>query len=184
MSTPVSAAEHDLAALADHLDPPEGYRVEIIAANLVVSPTPVGPRIKIASRLQYALRDVLTPDLEIAQTATLVIPHTGERYVPDLVVLPETLLDEHIWKFPATQALLAVEITSPGNAETDRVKKPRGYALGEVPAYLLIDTEHGRWTLFEEPERGVYQRQTQVNTGAKLLLPHPFTGPVDTARIV
>src|SRR5690625_3862033 len=148
MAMPVPAAEHDLAAVADHLEPPEGYRVEIIEGKLVVSPTPVGPHIKIASHLQYALRNVLPLELEIAQTATLVIPHTGERYVPDLVVLPEALLDEHIWKFPATDAVLTVEITSPGNAETDRVKKPRGYAVGEVPAYLLIDTEHGQWTLF------------------------------------
>lgn len=183
MAMPVSHADHDLAAVADHLTPPEGYRVEIIEGNLVVSPTPVGPHIKIASRLQYALRGLLPRDLEIAQTATLFIPATGERYVPDLVVLPDVLLDERIWKFPATEALLTAEITSPSNADTDRVKKPRGYALGDVPSYLLIDTEHDQWTLFEEPENGVYRRQTQVNTGTKLALPYPFTGPLDTGGI-
>ncbi|GAA3743786.1 hypothetical protein [Salinactinospora qingdaonensis] len=70
MAMPAPHAEHDLAAVADHLDPPEGYRVEIIEGNLVVSPPPVGPHIKIASRLQYALRELLPAELEIAQTAT------------------------------------------------------------------------------------------------------------------
>ncbi|GAA1082784.1 Uma2 family endonuclease [Nocardiopsis composta] len=183
MAMPVSGLMQDLGTIADHIEAPDGYRVEIIEGKIVVSPTPLGSHALLASRVQYALRGLLPAEWEIVQYVTLAIPATGERYIPDLAVLPSSLLTEEIWKFPSQEALLTVEITSPSNAETDRVKKPRGYARGEVPAYLLIDPENRRWTLFEEPENGVYRKQMNVTTGDDLLLQDPFTGPLRTSVI-
>jgi hypothetical protein len=38
--------------------------------------------------------------------------------------------------------------TSPNTVLNDRATKPIQYAKAEVPLYLLVDQELGRWTLF------------------------------------
>ncbi|WP_026123509.1 Uma2 family endonuclease [Nocardiopsis chromatogenes] len=179
---PFQGASFDLQEAADTFTPPDGFRVEIIEGKLVVSPTPLGPHLRITSLLQDALKD-LAPGYMAVQHATLTIGPTGERYIPDLVLLPEPMLEEKRWKFPSHVAALAVEVTSPSNADTDRVKKLRGYALGEAPAYLLIDTDDDTWTLFEEPQAGVYRKQTRPSSDGLLHLPAPFTGPLDCTGI-
>lgn len=65
-----------------------------------------------------------------------------------LAVLPREILRQEIWKFPIDAAALVAEVTSPGNAQTDRVAKLRGYARSHVPAYLLIDRDSDTVTLF------------------------------------
>jgi Uma2 family endonuclease len=84
------------------------------------------------------------------------------------------------WIRLAAAATLVVEITSPGNAETDRVRKLRGYAVGDVPLYLLIETGDQTVTLFSDPHDGLYRAHTQVGFGAVLPLPKPFEGGLDT----
>ncbi|WP_017557183.1 Uma2 family endonuclease [Nocardiopsis baichengensis] len=179
---PFQGASFDLEEVADTFTPPEGFRVEIIEGKLVVSPTPLGPHLKITSFLQAKLTG-LAPGYLPVQHATVTIGPTGERYIPDLVLLPEPMLDEKRWKFPSYEPALTVEVTSPSNADTDRVKKVRGYALGEAPAYLLIDTDDDRWTLFEQPQAGVYRKQTRPTPEGILPLPPPFTGPLDCSGL-
>src|SRR5690606_3002366 len=183
MAEPLPDIPTSLNEIADEFTPPEGYRVEIIGGQLLVSPTPAGPHIKIASRLHSLFRGLLPAEFEVAQTATLLIPQTGERYIPDLVVFPEALLDEPIWRFPSYEALLTVEITSPGNADTDRIKKPHVYAAGEVPAYLLVDLEDQRWVLYEQPTGWNYGKRTTIVHGGELVLPAPFTHPLKTSEV-
>lgn len=180
---PFREAPHDLNEVADHLEPPEGYRVEIIDGSLLLSPTPVSAHAAIATDLTLALAPVLPRGCKPVQNVTLLIMPSGERYVPDLVLLPNGLITKDQWKFPSYEALLSIEITSPGNAETDRVKKTRGYARGEVPAYLLVDMESEELTLFLEPEGGVYQKQVHPDSEGVLHLPGPFTGPIDTSDL-
>lgn len=170
-----------LADAAARIDVPDGYRVEIIEGNIVVRPTPMGPHARNASLLRRALRPCLPPDALDVEMVTLDLTETGQRYIPDVLVLPDDALQREEWLYPAGEALLVAEITSPSNAETDRVRKLRGYARSGVPAYLLIDRGEGSVSLFTEPERGVYRRQMRVPFGEKLDLPEPFTGAVDTA---
>ncbi|MDA2812278.1 Uma2 family endonuclease [Nocardiopsis sp. RSe5-2] len=179
---PFREAPRDLNEVADHLEPPEGYRVEIIDGSLILSPTPVSAHAAVATDLTLAMAPVLPSDSKLLQNVTLMIMPSGERYVPDLVLLPKPLVKKDQWRFPSYEALLSVEITSPGNAETDRVKKTRGYARGEVPAYLLVDMEAERLTLFLEPEGGVYRKQVSDSEGL-LRLPEPFTGPIGTSDL-
>lgn len=181
MAMPASDYSADaLADAAEHIDVPDGYRVEIIEGNIVVSPTPLGPHALIVSRLHRILRPCLPPDVADVEMVTIELPQTGQRYIPDLLVFPEDTLNTEEWVFSADEALLAVEVTSPHNAETDRVKKLRGYAIADVPAYLLVDRGERLVTLFTEPAGGVYRRHVQVPFGEKVELPDPFTGPIDT----
>ncbi|GAA3759309.1 hypothetical protein GCM10022402_41580 [Salinactinospora qingdaonensis] len=81
--------------------------------------------------------------------------------------------------------MLAVEITSRGNAETDRTEELRGYANAAVPLYLLVDSWHPNGaaaTLFENSGNGTYQRHTTVPFGKPIALPEPFDLELDTSE--
>lgn len=173
-----------LADAAERIEVPDGYRVEVIEGNIVVSPTPMGPHALSASRLRTALKACLPPDAEDVEMVTLDLPESGQRYIPDVLVMPSGVLLREEWLFPADEALLVAEITSPSNAETDRVRKLRGYARSTVPMYLLIDRGERTVTLFAEPEGGAYRRHVQVPFGEKIEMPEPFTGSLETGSLV
>jgi Uma2 family endonuclease len=61
---------------------------------------------------------------------------------PDLVVAREATLrrvDEHGGALRASDALLVVEIVSPGSVRTDRVTKRGEYADAGIPHYWIVD---------------------------------------------
>lgn len=176
--------DDDLAYTADHIDVPEGFRVEIIEGNIIVSPTPAVRHGLITSILQNEINAVMPSGLYAVQNITLTLPETGQQYIPDLMVLPRDMLDQEEWKLPADAAELVAEVTSPNNAEIDRVKKLRGYARSGVRVYLLVDRLEQTATLFTEPVAGVYQRNVCVAFGQKLPLPEPFSGEIDTSEFL
>ena len=112
---------------------------------------------------------------------TIELAPTGERYVPDLVVVPVDVLSGAGWVRSAADAELSVEVASPTNAEVDRVKKVRGYAVAGVPLYLLVDPLERSVTLFSEPQDSVYRSHVQVPFGKTIELPEPFSFSLDTA---
>lgn len=173
-----------LAYAADQVDVPKGYRVEIIEGEIIVSPSPQGPHIKITTRLERALQDASPSEMDAVQFVTLDLVETGQRYIPDVVVLPSRLLDEPISLFPSDAALLVAEVTSPSNATTDRVRKLRGYARSHIPMYVLVDRQEKSTTLFTAPEDGIYRGDVRVPFGEKLILPEPFSGEIDTSEFV
>jgi len=171
-----------LAHVAEHLDVPEGYRVEIVDGNIIVSPAPLGHHARIVRHLENALRPVLPAGVLDTQQVTVQVAWTGEQYVPDLVVLPEEALPDDAWLFSAEACLLTVEVTSPSNSEIDRLKKPRGYAVAGIPMYLLVDAVVETVTLFRDPSNGVYRAHETVPFGNKIHLPAPFDVTIDTAE--
>lgn len=172
-----------LVFTAEHLDVPEGYSVEIVDGSIIVSPTPAGRHLMIVRRLEDMVRHSLPDDTIDQHDATIEVAGRGDRYVPDLVVLPVRVIDAERWIFPADEALLAVEVTSPSNPEPDRLQKPRGYAAAGVPLYLLVDVGESALTLFRDPVHGAYQTQTRVPWGDKLELPEPFAITIDSAQL-
>lgn len=181
----VAAAEipvTSLAELSERLEVPDGYRVEIIGRKITVSPSPLGRHAKIVMKLASALRASLPDEVLALEMVTIEIARTGERYIPDLTVLPEDAVPDDEWLFSAEECRLAVEVTSPSNPEDDRVKKPHGYATAGVPLYLLVDTDVRSVTLFSLPRGNVYHGQFTVDFGEKIRLPEPFHIVIDTAE--
>lgn len=166
---------------AERVEVPEGYRVEIVDGSILVAPTPSTQHVRIVWRLEGPLRESGPPGTAAVQMLTVELPTTGERYVPDLVVVPVDVLSGDGWVRSAADALLSVEVASPTNAEVDRVKKVRGYAMAGVPLYLLVDPPARGVTLFSDPEGGLYRGHVQVPFGKKLALPEPFAFTLDTA---
>ncbi|HEX4702229.1 MAG TPA: Uma2 family endonuclease [Pseudonocardiaceae bacterium] len=174
------SAEKTLA-LHEVFEPPEGYKAEVLGRQFVVSPSPSGRHGFIYDELHAQLRQLLPGSLAVANTVTLDMTATSERYMPDVLVIGKDVLNSDEWLFPAEHAELVVEIVSPSNAGHDRVTKVRGYAASGVPIYLLIDPLEQSVTLFFEPVGEMYQQVHRVPFGASLALPEPYTGKIDTS---
>lgn len=141
----------------------------------------------LASRVHKALVRAVPDDWEIFQTAGLSVPHRHNLFIPDLVVIPRDRLPagDVPGPVPAEVALLAVEITSRSNADTDRKTKLWSYAHAEVPLYLLIDrfAEGGPVVeLFFHPENDVYGESRRIPFGGKIEVPEPVAFVLDTAE--
>ena len=169
------------------LDVPDGWRAEIVDDNgvLLVAP-PSDPHNYIAVRITRALNGVVPDDWDVYQTLGVQFPAIERLYMPDLVVMPESVvLDPEQTPCPADEAELAVEIVSRSSKDTDRKKKLWGYAHGPIPLYLLVDAwdEAGpSVTLYEQPGNGRYNQATTVDFGDKIRLPEPFAVEIDTSR--
>lgn len=115
------------------------------------------------------------------------IPTRSSLFIPDLVVIARDRVpaDDEPAPIPASRAKLAVEITSPGNPDTDRKIKLWGYAHAQVPVYLLIDRYaevEPTVSLYAEPSGGHYRQLVRVPFGEKVTLPDPFGFDLDTSR--
>ncbi|TGN81318.1 Uma2 family endonuclease [Streptomyces bauhiniae] len=174
----------DLVRFWDESDWPEGSRVEIIEGIVTVSPTPAYRHNVMAARIQRRLYSVIPEDWEIFQTLAIAVPSHLGMFIPDLVVAPlrppET--ESHI---PAALAELVVEVTSPLDAQHDRISKPAAYATAGIPLYLLVDP----WapggptvTLCGEPKDDVYRVLSAVKFGDTVHLPKPFDVAIDTSE--
>lgn len=180
MAMPVCESPDLLTRAAEQVDVPDGFRVEIVDGSILVSPTPSAQHVRIIWRLEGALREHGSAGTAAVQMLTIELSPTGERYVPDLVVVPLETLSGSGWVRSAADALLAVEVASPANAEADRVKKVRGYAVAGVPLYLLIDPPERSATLFSDPQDRLYRSHVQIPFGKALELPEPFSFTLDT----
>lgn len=172
----------ELAELSERLDVPNGYRVEIINGSIVVSPTPMIDHAKIVRLVRKALASAMPDEALDFENVTIEIAATGERYIPDVLIVPESAAPKGEWLLNAEDCLLAVEVTSPSNPEDDRIKKPHGYASAGVPLYLLVDALERSVTLFSSPFGNVYHGQFTIDFGEKIRIPEPFDVTIDTAE--
>lgn len=185
-ATGMSRWDHALSTWKE-LDVPDGWRAEIVDDNgvLLVAP-PSDPHNIIADRVNRALLRAVPDDWGLYQTLGIQLPVVERLYVPDLVVMPESVvLDPGQTPDPADEAELVVEIVSKSSMDIDRKKKLWGYAHAPVPLYLLVDAwdETGpSVTLYEQPGNGRYNHATTVDFGEKIRLPEPFDLEIDTSR--
>ncbi|MBB4933472.1 Uma2 family endonuclease [Lipingzhangella halophila] len=177
--------ERKLRRLAESLDVPEGYRVEILGGNIVVSPHGSSVHsitmIQIAEQLGRQLPDeferLVEYDVESADD------HDYEP-APDVVVVPRPVVDEDLPRVEADAVEMVVEIVSRGNWKTDHTTKTAVYARWNIPIYLLVDPREGSTVLHHDPDpaRGEYQATHRQPYGATVELPDPLGGVrIDTS---
>ncbi|GAB7183956.1 Uma2 family endonuclease [Kitasatospora sp. Ki12] len=117
-----------------------------------------------------------------AGSGDLALPGTGDRYVPDLAVVPRELAKAKGALLP-DQTVLVVEVTSPSNGDTDRTVKRRWYAQFGAPLYLLVDRQERACTLFSQPGTLGYTRLEGPHPfGIPVRLPEPFELDLDTTE--
>ncbi|HVW43554.1 MAG TPA: Uma2 family endonuclease [Amycolatopsis sp.] len=164
---------------------PEGWRPELTAEGIQMTPPPGGTHNLIAGWVNRALLPAVPDGCEIFQTQGVGIKQIGGIYVPDFCVAPREAIPPNSDPVPAEHVLLAVEITSKSNAEHDRKKKRWAYAHGPIPRCLLIDPfdEDGpAVSLFSKPIKGVYSEMIRVPFGQEVEIGKPFHLKLDTSR--
>ncbi|MBK0865681.1 Uma2 family endonuclease [Saccharopolyspora sp. HNM0986] len=174
----------ELVEVFEHLDPPEGWRAEIIDGRIVMSPPPAPKHNLIADSVQRSIYPALPRDIVLFQTAGVSAPPFPGQYVPDLIAFPRDATEGESGVIPGEAALLAMEITSKGYADTGRTRKLHAYARAAIPLYLLIDRFADRWptvTLYSDPAEDVYRAARAVPFGKPLILPGPFDVTIETA---
>ncbi|MFE3827548.1 Uma2 family endonuclease [Streptomyces sp. NPDC059092] len=177
----------DLVRIWEQADAPEGYKVEIVEGVVTVSPPPFWDHGLTASSVHRSLGTVIPEEWYVFQRYHAAAPSCRGVFMPDLMVVAgEKDKPAPGELFPAGQAKLVVEITSPDSATRDRVTKAHAYAQAGVPLYLLLDpwaSDRPTATLYGEPESGTYRTLQAVEYGGKLTLPAPFDLAIDTSEL-
>jgi Uma2 family endonuclease len=188
--TDPDAAADGFAALERlwyELEPPEGVRVELIDDELVVSPTGSIGHSAAIDKLMDQLVDLKRRRGWIFHTyLTVHIPATRERLIPDLMVTSADAAPFSECELLAPGVLLVAEVVSPWSRRRDREQKPRAYAQGGVPLYVLVDRfdKPPAVTLFSQPGEHGYGKHEVAAAGEALRLPKPFGIALDTARLL
>ncbi|HVV18121.1 MAG TPA: Uma2 family endonuclease [Pseudonocardiaceae bacterium] len=177
-----------LLAAWQELEVPAGWRAEVMGEQgLTLTPPPGNGHNVIVELVHRTLARTVPDDWGLYQTLGVSIPMRLKLFVPDLVVIPRAVVaaGPDSEPVPAEHALLVVEVTSRGNAESDRKQKRWGYAHAAVPQYLLIDRfddDGPSITLFTEPVDGHYEQIHRLPFGREVRLPEPFEVDLDTSR--
>jgi Uma2 family endonuclease len=125
-----------------------GY-TELEEGRLLLSPSPRHRRSKACSELWLALRQQLPRQLDAVQDIDVdleLAPPEGPGTVrrPDIVVVHHAAserVDRDGGVYRASDAVLAVEIVSPGSRRTDHVMKRAEYADAGISHYWIVDLE-------------------------------------------
>jgi Uma2 family endonuclease len=143
MSMPAIHPRRWSAAEVERLvDEREGLtpRYELVDGELLVTPAPSGRHQRIILALAFQLREYLSREKlgEIRLGPGVLKLVLGERYEPDLFVVPAT-----DGRLPAdassVQPLLVCEVLSPGSSRHDRITKRRAFQRNSVPEYWIVD---------------------------------------------
>jgi Uma2 family endonuclease len=177
----------ELEWLWNELEVPKGVRAELIDGELVVSPTGSVWHSAAADDLMDQLFELKRRNgWRFHAYLTAHIPPTRERLIPDLMVAPKDAPPFGECELLASGALLVAEVVSPWSRRRDREQKPRAYAQGGVPLYVLIDRfdKPPTVTLFSQPGEDGYGKRQVAAAGEPLRLPKPFGIALDTARLL
>ncbi|MFI6578317.1 Uma2 family endonuclease [Nocardiopsis sp. NPDC050513] len=173
-SSDARPAPVSLRDLADHLDVPPGFRVEVLEGAIVMSPTPSRKHAGVLSRLTVQLVEQLPHDRSMAQVCSVEAPDGEDYAIPDLMIIPDVLMDDDGWLVSPDDVDCVVEVVSPGNAANDTKVKPSLYARWRIPLYLIIDPRNATTRLYWDPKDGEYQARHDSGFGTDVVLPEPL----------
>jgi Uma2 family endonuclease len=169
----------------DALPPLPGLRAQIIEGTLIVSPVGTPEHGWHAMALSFALYEVMAKNDWRAYAGNVDICIDGPRdpVLPDYVLAPKNCRRWGDRELLSSDLVMVAEVVSPGSARLDREDKPRVYAKGGVPVFLLIDplTTSPSITVFSDIDDGAYQTLHKVAVGTPLHLPDPVNFELDTS---
>ncbi|KOG90172.1 Uma2 family endonuclease [Streptomyces varsoviensis] len=171
------------------LEPPQGFRAELIDGRIFVSPAPDGDH-------EDAIDMILSQVYELSKTKMQASGNKGlelatwgaspkDRVIPDITFAPrESRLfrGASSW-MPSDGVAMVAEVTST-KPDGDRKAKRLSYARAGIPLYLLVDREKSTTVLFSEPKDGDYTETHLVPFGKPLPLPAPFSFDLDTSEFL
>ncbi|WP_157982545.1 Uma2 family endonuclease [Nocardiopsis sp. FIRDI 009] len=173
-SSEVRPAPSSLRDVADHLDVPPGFRVEVLEGAIVMSPTPSKKHAGVLSRLHGQLFEQLPNGRSAVQVCSVEAPEGEDFATPDLMIVPVAVEEEDGWLVSPDDVDCVVEVVSPSNHTNDTKIKPTLYARWRIPVYLVIDPRNGTNRLYWDPKGGQYQARHDVEFGTDVVLPEPL----------
>jgi Uma2 family endonuclease len=160
-------------------------KIELIDGGLWVSPSSNIPHNEIGASLLYLLKAA------VRDTGLRAVPTSNLRLAPGRIFIPDIVVGRIPRKavmIASHEAVLVVEITSPGNAVVDRTLKRKLYAEAGIDWYLLVepditDYESLGLRLFRR-EGGDFVTHAEAGPGQTLTSDEPFPLEVDTAALL
>lgn len=190
--------------LGEYLPLPDGYRVEIIGGEMIISPgAPLGHNLVISDIIEAFAGH---SDFRAVGTTGFDLEPIQDAYIPDVVLLDRVHAREihaaGIRYVRPSDIAMAIEVTSRTNARNDRAPGPQlvradgsypkckwtGYASCGVPFYLIVDCDPrvASTLLYTEPDivEGTYLEVASRPLGEPIRLPDPIglTIPTDEWR--
>jgi Uma2 family endonuclease len=144
-----------LRAIARELptEPPV-WGVEIDEEGITMMVSPVKRHVLISLRLRRQL------DTQLDATHPGYVAHSGPEIEaptiqrmrrPDLVVLPEAVLEEEDDYVNPMDVILVAEVVSRSNPDNDYAHKTADYPAMGIPLYLLIDPRKATLSVLSDP---------------------------------
>jgi Uma2 family endonuclease len=150
---------------------PEGApSYELVAGELLVTPSPVGPHQRVVRELMFALTAWLRehPVGDVFDSLDVELePHSLVR--PDVLVVPPDEAVRLETEMPARALILVAEVLSPSTARVDRGPKRVLYQR-HAPEYWIVDLDSElieRWRLADERPEILHDRITWTPEGAQ-----------------
>jgi Uma2 family endonuclease len=182
---PVLAEHHGPYTIEDlEAMPDDGQRYELIDGALHVSPSPASLHQRVTKRL-CTLLDAASP-VELEALPAAVDVQTGKHSVlePDVVVLRSAVVESLYRVIDSRDVALVAEVVSPSSVWMDRLVKPRLYASGGIPAYLLVETDEPRVSWFGLSASGGYELRGVASGDEVLRVTEPFDVSIVPADLV
>lgn len=174
----------DVLRTWNELNVSPGWRPEINPGGIVVAPPPNMTHNRIDAIITRALAVAIDEKFEQYHTLGIAVPSIGGIFIPDLCVAESARVSAGGEPVSAELVVLAVEITSRGNADHDRKYKKWAYAHAGIAQYLLVDAfdEDGpAVSLFSNPADGVYRTTERTPFGHEVTLAAPVATVLDSS---
>lgn len=152
------AIAEKLDAYAEHLEGAWSVEIGASGPRLVMDSRPVrhaGALRRVREQLDEQL-SVTHPGCSCASGPWVECPSIGRMRCPDVMVIPEGVLDEEGIAVDATQVLAVVEIVSPSNPDNDCIEKLADYPTMGIGHYLIVDPRVGTVEVHSDPCKGRY----------------------------
>ncbi|WP_246632334.1 Uma2 family endonuclease [Pseudonocardia nigra] len=168
----------------DALPEDNSARYELQEGVLIVSPRPLRKHQRAVIRLAAQLEQQLPDHWEALADFEVLVRGDDPATIraPDVVVVP---VDGSENRVPASEAVLAVEIISPGSRNVDRYLKPVEYADAGIPHYWLVDLDPPVPSIttfgLGAPGDGYVESQTATR---ELVVTEPFPLRIDIDALV
>jgi Uma2 family endonuclease len=169
-----------------HKLPENGNRYEIADGSLLVSPAPSVSHGRVNERLRRILERQAPPGTSVLAVGLGIDIHRRRTYyVPDLLIVPESALEDgDADNLQPADVLLVAEVLSPSNAGKDLVQKRHDYAVAGIPRYWIVDPRDETIIVLALPDGAtVYEEEIVARTGEPWSTDTPYPLTIDPAAI-
>ncbi|MGH3519832.1 MAG: Uma2 family endonuclease [Haloechinothrix sp.] len=165
----------------DRLPEDNSRRYELVEGVLIVAPRPAYRHQRAVWRLAAQLEPQLPARWGVLADAEIAIdagsPPTVR--VPDVLVVPEAAIGANWPRCTPEDAVLVVEIVSPGSERTDRTTKFAENAEVGIEHYWIVDLDGPPTLAAYRLIDGEYEQMAGGSGGVELASPVPITVNLD-----